>query len=62
MGIALEAAKQYMRLLQRARSLGLRAPSLADAIVYTTAILNYTDLVTGDKLFKGLDNVIYIGD
>ena len=40
----------------------LRTPSLADAIVYAIALLKNDKLVTGDKLFKGLEAVIYIGD
>jgi hypothetical protein len=35
---------------------------LADAIVYSTALLLGEDLVTGDRLFRNLPHVLYIGD
>ena len=46
----------------RWRGRGLRTPSLVDAIVYATARIVGEDLVTGDKLFKDLPLVAYIGD
>jgi predicted nucleic acid-binding protein len=53
---------RYLELLQRAKKTGERQPSLADAVVYATALYLGTKLVTGDKLFKLLPHVIYIGD
>ena len=52
--IALKAGEAYLELLQHSSRVKWRTPSLADAIVYSTALLLDTDLVTGDKLFKNL--------
>ena len=60
-GLSLRAAEVYLRLLKRARERSLRTPSLADAIVYATALVTGEDLLTGDSLFEGLDSVIYLG-
>ena len=60
--IALEAAKKYLKLQEHAKKYKLRTPSPADAIVYTTAKTLNTKLVTGDKLFKKLPDIIYIGE
>mgnify|MGYP000163601119 CR=1 FL=1 len=60
--IALKAGEVYHELLQLSRGIEGRKPSLADAIVYSTSLLLNTDLVTGDKLFRDLPHVLYIGD
>lgn len=60
--ISLKASKVYLELLKLSKKLKLRTPSLADAIIYSTAILKQDKLVTGDKLFKNIKNIIYIGD
>jgi predicted nucleic acid-binding protein len=60
--IALKAGEVYLELLQHSKKVRARAPSLADAIVYSTALLLGEDLVTGDKLFEKLPHVFYIGD
>jgi predicted nucleic acid-binding protein len=60
--IALKAGEVYPELLQHSKKVRARAPSLADAIVYSTALLLGEDLVTGDKLFERLPHVFYIGD
>ena len=60
--IALESAKTYMELYRIAKENKLRTPSLADAIVYTIAVMLNEELITGDRLFKNLPLVIYIGD
>ncbi len=60
--ISLKASEVYLGLLELSKKLRLRTPSLADAIVYSIAILKQDKLVTGDKLFRNIENVIYIGD
>ncbi len=60
--ISLKASEIYLELLELSKKLGLRTPSLADAIVYSIAMLKQDKLVTGDKLFRNMENVIYIGD
>jgi predicted nucleic acid-binding protein len=60
--VSLRASEVYLELLNISKRLKLRTPSLADAIVYSIALLKHDNLVTGDKLFKNIDNVIYIGD
>ena len=60
--IALKAGETYLELLQHSKRVKGRTPSLADAIVYSTALLLGEDLVTGDRLFRNLPHVLYIGD
>ncbi len=60
--VALKASELYFKLYKIAKENKLRTPSLADAIVYATALVRNDKLVTGDKLFKGLEAVIYIGE
>jgi len=60
--LAVRAAKVFMELYNYAKERKLRKPSLADAIVYSIAQQLEENLVTGDKLFKDLLLVLYIGD
>ncbi|MCE4608777.1 MAG: PIN domain-containing protein [Desulfurococcales archaeon] len=60
--ISLKASEIYLGLLELSKKLRLRTPSLADAIVYSIAMLKQDKLVTGDKLFRNMENIIYIGD
>jgi len=60
--LALKAGETYLELLQHSKRVKGRTPSLADAIVYSTALLLGEDLVTGDRLFRNLPHVLYIGD
>ena len=60
--VALRAAEIYFELLEKARRERLRTPSLVDAVVLAMARILGTKLVTGDRLFKGLRDVVYIGD
>ncbi len=60
--VSLKASKVYLELLKLSKKQKARTPSLADAIVYSIAMLKQDKLVTGDKLFRNIENVIYIGD
>ena len=60
--VALTAAKLYLELRRYADVESVRTPSLADAIVYATAKRLNDKLVTGDRLFKKLPDIVYIGD
>lgn len=60
--VSLKASEAYLELLELSKKRKLRTPSLADAIVYSIAMLKQDKLVTGDKLFRNIENVIYIGD
>lgn len=60
--IALKSSELYFELYRIAKENKLRTPSLADAIVYATALVRNDKLITGDRLFKDLEAVIYIGD
>lgn len=59
--IALEAAKCYAELLEKARREKLRAPSLFDAVILATARILDAELITGDEHFKRVDKVIWVG-
>ncbi|MCE4606943.1 MAG: PIN domain-containing protein [Desulfurococcales archaeon] len=60
--VSLLSSKIYLQLKKHAKIHGLRTPSLADSLVYSIATIEKDKLVTGDRLFKGLPDVIYIGD
>ncbi|BAN89831.1 dihydroxyacetone kinase [Aeropyrum camini SY1 = JCM 12091] len=55
--VSLKASEVYLELLELSKKWKLRTPSLADAIVYSIAILKQDKLVTGDKLFRDIENV-----
>ena len=58
--IALESAKCYLELVERAKE-RKQAPSLFDAILLATARTLGAKLLTGDEHFKGIDETIWIG-
>ncbi|MCE4614997.1 MAG: hypothetical protein F7B60_05675 [Desulfurococcales archaeon] len=60
--VGLLSASINLELRKHSRDHGLRTPSLADSIVYAMAAIMDDKLVTGDGLFKGLPDVLYIGD
>ncbi|MEB3755399.1 MAG: PIN domain-containing protein [Desulfurococcales archaeon] len=60
--VSLLSSKIYLQLKKHAKDHDLRTPSLADSLVYSMAIIEKDKLVTGDRLFKGLPHVIYIGN
>ncbi len=60
---ALLTAKAYLELVEHARALGLKKkPSLADAVVLAQARRLKARVVTGDPHFRGLPEVIWLGD
>ena len=60
--VSLLAGRVYLDLLEHSRKTALRTPSLADAIVYAMALIEEDRMVTGDRLFRDLPGIIYIGD
>jgi predicted nucleic acid-binding protein len=59
--IAVESAKCYLELLEKAKTDGLKQPSLFDAIVLATARTFNAKLVTGDEHFKNIQETLWIG-
>ncbi|MEM1589720.1 MAG: PIN domain-containing protein [Candidatus Bathyarchaeia archaeon] len=59
---AIESAKCYMQLTEKAKKEGLTAPSLFDAIILATAKTLNAKLITGDQHFKDLNQTIWIGE
>lgn len=59
--VAFESAKCYIELSEKAKTEGLRAPSLFDAIVLGTARLLNAKVVTGDEHFKNMPETLWIG-
>lgn len=57
---ALEAAKCQLELYQQAKISKQNTPSLFDAIVYATARINQSKIITGDEHFKNLPEIIWI--
>ena len=57
---ALEAAKCHLELAKKAKMSKQRSPSLFDAIVQATAIINQCKILTGDEHFKNLPETIWI--
>jgi len=62
MDVSLLAGRVYLELLEHSRKTAVRTPSLADAIVYAMALIEEDKMVTGDRLFRDLPGMIYIGD
>jgi len=58
--IAFESARCYMELSEKAKTEGLRAPSLFDAIVLATARVLNAKVITGDEHFKNLPETLWI--
>ena len=59
--IALEAAKCYLELDEKAKNLKQNTPSLFDAIIHATAKSKGCKIITGDEHFKNLPEVLWIG-
>ncbi|MGB9854731.1 MAG: PIN domain-containing protein [Candidatus Bathyarchaeales archaeon] len=59
---ALESAKWYIQLTEKAKKENLKTPSLFDAIMLATAKTLNAKLVTGDEHFKGLNQTLWIGE
>jgi len=59
--VALESAKCYMKLSEKARNENLKSPSLFDAIVLATARLLNAKVLTGDAHFRELPQTLWIG-
>ncbi|MEM3566313.1 MAG: PIN domain-containing protein [Candidatus Bathyarchaeia archaeon] len=59
---AIESAKCYTQLTEKAKKEGLKAPSLFDAIILATAKTLNAKLITGDQHFKDLNQTIWIGE
>lgn len=51
-----------MELLEKSRRERISTPSLADGIIVAVGRALQAKIVTGDKHFKGLQDVIWIGD
>ncbi len=61
--VILGLKEAYSVLLDNARRQGVRGkPALNDAIVLSTSLIVDGFVITGDRHFKGLDRVIWIGD
>jgi predicted nucleic acid-binding protein len=59
--IAVESAKCYLELVEKAKMRRLKPPSLFDAIMLATAKSLGAKLITGDEHFKEIDETIWIG-
>lgn len=62
--LSLMAAKAYMELYERAKSVGKTGrtgtPSLTDGVVLATGRASNAKILTGDLHFKGLPEVVYM--
>jgi predicted nucleic acid-binding protein len=59
--IALESARCYLELVEKAKARKLEAPSLFDAIVLATARKLGAKLMTGDEHFEEINETLWIG-
>jgi len=60
--IAVLSAKAYLELREKAKKEGLPDPSLADGLILAVTRATKAKVITGDKHFRGLKEVIWIGD
>ena len=58
---ALESAKCYFELKEKARKAGISDPSLFDAMVLATARVLKAKVITGDRHFKNLNETLWLG-
>lgn len=59
---AIESAKCYLELSQKAKTRKLKTPSLFDAIVLATARTLKAKLITGDEHLKDTPETLWIGN
>lgn len=59
---AIESAKCYTQLTEKAKKENLKTPSLFDAIILATAKTLNAKLITGDQHFKNLNETIWISE
>jgi len=59
--LALESAKCYLELSEKAKMEGTGVPSLFDALVLATARVLDARVVTGDEHFKNLSETLWVG-
>jgi predicted nucleic acid-binding protein len=60
--IALLSGRTYLELLEKSKKEKISKPGLADGIVLAVTKALDAKVVTGDKHFKGLKEVIWVGD
>lgn len=58
--IAIETAKCYVELAEKAKVARQNTPSLFDAVVLATARINQCKVLTGDEHFKNLSETIWV--
>lgn len=58
--VALESAKCYLELVEKAKTKGLKTPSLLDAIVLAIARTLKARIVTGDEHLESFNETIWI--
>ncbi len=59
--IAVESAKCYMELMEKAKARKIDAPSLFDAIILAEARTLGAKLITGDEHLKDIDETLWMG-
>jgi predicted nucleic acid-binding protein len=59
--LALESAKCYLELSEKAKMERIGVPSLFDALVLATARVLEAKVVTGDEHFKNLSETLWVG-
>jgi predicted nucleic acid-binding protein len=59
--IAIESAKCYAELMEKAKKIKLKLPSLFDAIILATSRTLDAKLITGDEHFKDVHETLWIG-
>jgi predicted nucleic acid-binding protein len=59
---AIESAKCYLELLEKAKTKRLKAPSLFDAVILATARTLNAKLITGDEHLKDFNETLWIGN
>ena len=59
--IAIQAARAYLQLEEKAKDTGLSKPSSFDAVVLAVARKSDCKVLTGDEHFQGLPDTIWMG-
>ena len=58
--LSIQGAKAYVELLEKAKREGKNKPSITDSILLALSRKYDAKVITGDEVFKGMDEVIFL--
>ena len=58
--LSVQGAKAYLELIEKAKKEGKNKPSITDSILVALSRKYNAKVVTGDEIFKGMDEVLFL--